>query len=148
MFMGFVPYMMTFIASTNLGLRSSWCNFLFIVEASFRGFVGILIKWIFSIIFLIFEDFLMSFLLLDEGASNFGQRNNNNNNNTSQCRSRFHGVWGNPPVGNLTSTGILTRREADSKRPTKIQFCENVLWKKDFGETFNEEVKNIIARNE
>ena len=40
-------------------------------------------------------------------------------NNTSQCGSGFRKVWEDPDVGNLTSTNIPTRREADSKRPTK-----------------------------
>lgn len=31
----------------------------------------------------------------------------NNNNTTSQCGSRFHGVWGDPNVGSLTSIEIL-----------------------------------------
>ena len=47
-----------------------------------------------------------------------------NNNNNSQCGSRFRGVWGDPAVGNLTSTDIRTHRETDSKRPTKT-----ILWK-------------------
>ena len=49
----------------------------------------------------------------------YSSRYNNNNNNTSQCGSHFRGVWEDPTVGNLTSTGIPTRREADSKRSTK-----------------------------
>jgi len=44
---------------------------------------------------------------------------NNNYNNTSHCGSRFHEVWGDPDVGNLTSTGIPARRETDPKRLTK-----------------------------
>ena len=50
-----------------------------------------------------------------------------NNNNTSQCGSRFRGIWGDLAVGNLTSTGIPIRREADFKRPTKKGFYENIL---------------------
>ena len=52
----------------------------------------------------------------------------------SQCGSRFRGVWGDPAVGNLTSTGIPTHREVDSKRPTK-QFCEKGLKGKTIVET-------------
>ena len=45
--------------------------------------------------------------------------NNNNNNNNSQCGSRFRGVWGDPDVGNLTSTSISTDTKTDFKRLTK-----------------------------
>ena len=34
------------------------------------------------------------------------EEDNNDNNNNSQCGSRFRGVWEDPAVGNLTSTGI------------------------------------------
>jgi len=47
-----------------------------------------------------------------------------NNSNTSQCGFNFRGVWEDPVVGNLTSIGIPTRREADSKRPTKKDFVK------------------------
>jgi len=54
--------------------------------------------------------------------------NNTTTTTTSQCGSRFRGIWGDPAVGNLTSTGIPTRREADSKRPTKKDF-EKILYR-------------------
>jgi len=38
---------------------------------------------------------------------------------TPSVGSRFCGVWRDPAVSNLTSTCISTRREVDSKRPTK-----------------------------
>jgi len=38
-----------------------------------------------------------------------------NYNNNSQCGSHFYGVWGDPTVSNLTSTGIPSHREADSR---------------------------------
>jgi len=68
---------------------------------------------------------------------------NNNNNNTSQCGSRFRGVWGDPAVGNLTSTFIPIHREVDSKRPTK-RFCEKVLKR----ETFTKHLKREISVKE
>jgi len=40
------------------------------------------------------------------------------------CGSRFYGIWEDPVVSNLTHTGILTRREVDSKRPTKKNFVK------------------------
>ena len=43
---------------------------------------------------------------------------------SSQCGSRFRGVWEDLTVSNLTSTGISTHREADSKRPTKKDFVK------------------------
>ena len=42
-----------------------------------------------------------------------------NNTTTSQCGSCFRGVWEDPAIGNLTSTGIPTHTEVDFKRPTK-----------------------------
>ena len=66
----------------------------------------------------------------------FPSNNNNNNNNTSQCGSRFRGVWGDPVVGNLTPTGIPTGRKVVSKRPTKRNlrksFEEETFCKKTF----------------
>ena len=62
----------------------------------------------------------------------------NSNNTTSQCGSRFRGIWGDLDVGKLTTTGIPARNEADSNRPTKQDFvktfykrgfCENIKWK-------------------
>ena len=61
----------------------------------------------------------------------------NNNNTTSQCGSRFRGVWGDPAVGNLTSIGIPTHREVDSKRPTK-RFCEKRFKEESVCEAFKE----------
>jgi len=52
--------------------------------------------------------------------------NNNNNNNSSQCGSYLRSVWKNPDVSSLTSTDITARREADSTRPTKQEFCESI----------------------
>jgi len=51
-------------------------------------------------------------------------------NNTSQCGSRFRGVWEDPDVGSLTSTGISARRDADSKRPTKQDFVKTFCKRK------------------
>jgi len=68
-----------------------------------------------------------------------------NNNNNFQCGSRFRVVWGDPAVGNLTSTSISTRREVDSKRPTK-----RVLWKYFINESFCENIKyeNILWKKD
>jgi len=65
---------------------------------------------------------------------------NNNNNTTSHCVSRFRGVWEDPDVSNLTSTGITARWEADSKRPTKREFVNTfprrrILWKQLYKRT-------------
>ena len=63
----------------------------------------------------------------------------NNNNTTSQCGSRFRGVWGDLTVVNLTSTDIPTRREVDSNRPKK-RFCEKVLERKALAEHLKREI--------
>ena len=73
--------------------------------------------------------------------------NNNNNNNTSQCGSRFCGVWGDPAVGNLTYTGIRTYREVDSKRPTK-RFCAKVLKRKALAKHLKTEISAKEAEAE
>ena len=54
---------------------------------------------------------------------------------------RFRVVWGDPVVGSLTPTGIPTRRETDSKRPTKRNFEKIIyrrksLWKHKKGKHF------------
>lgn len=46
-------------------------------------------------------------LNLTEQASTGGY--NKNNTTTSQCGSRFRGVWGDPAIGNITSTGITLK---------------------------------------
>lgn len=37
-------------------------------------------------------------------------KTNKQKNNTSQCGSCFHGVWGDPDLGTLTSIGIPAHR--------------------------------------
>ena len=61
------------------------------------------------------------FHLIRTGKNHYMRRidTHNNNTTTSQYGSHFYEVWGDPDVGNLTSTDIPTRREANSKRPTK-----------------------------
>ena len=61
----------------------------------------------------------------------------------SQSGSRFRGVWGDPAVGNLTSTGIPTHREVDSIRPTKI-----FLRKRVGGETIAKPFSEVRERGE
>lgn len=46
------------------------------------------------------------------------QPKGSNNNNSSQFRSCFCGVWGDPYVGSLTSSDISNLKEADSKKLT------------------------------
>jgi len=53
-----------------------------------------------------------------------GGENNTTTITTSQCGSRFSEVWGDPDIGNLTSSSIPARREVESKRPTKQDFVK------------------------
>ena len=73
--------------------------------------------------------------------------NNNNNNNNNNCGSHFRWVWGDPAVGNVTSTGIPIHIEVDFKRPTK-RFCEKVLKRKALAKHLKREISAKEAETE
>jgi len=58
--------------------------------------------------------------------------------------SRLHGVWGDLNVGSVTLASITTRKEADSKRPTKISRKSFCNWKNLF--FFDKRVKIKINK--